>query len=217
MADGDTQQISVLIVDDHSVVREGLRSFLELHDDIKVIGEASSGAEAIRLTGRLSPDIVLMDLVMPGVDGIEATRQICAQFPRTKVIALTSFLEDEQLFPALDAGVSAYLMKDLSPRDLARAVCAVHAGESELHPDAAKKLMAEYQTRTDGPGAQSLTQRETEVLQLIATGLSNREIAERLVISQKTVKVHVSNILGKLNLSDRTQAAIYAIRQGLSG
>lgn len=216
MADAAPQPITVLIVDDHSVVREGLRSFLELHDDLQVVGEAGSGAEAIKLTGRLSPNIVLMDLVMPGVDGIEATRQICAQFPDTKVIALTSFLEDNQLFPALEAGVSAYLMKDLNPRDLARAIRNVHAGKSELHPDAAKKLMAKYQTRNDSPDVQGLTQRETEVLQLIATGLSNRAIADRLVISEKTVKVHVSNILGKLNLSDRTQAAIYAIRQGLS-
>jgi NarL family two-component system response regulator LiaR len=215
MGDVATQRITVLIVDDHSVVRDGLRSFLELHGDIQVVGEASGGAEAIELTGRLSPNIVLMDLVMPGVDGIEATRQICAKFPETKVIALTSFLEDEQVFPALEAGVSAYLMKDLSPSDLARAIRTVHDGKSELHPDAAKKLIAGYQTRRDSAGLQSLTQREIEVLQLIATGLSNREIAERLVISQKTVKVHVSNILGKLNLSDRTQAAIYAIKQGL--
>jgi NarL family two-component system response regulator LiaR len=217
MAERSIQHISVLIVDDHSVVREGLRAFLDLLDDIQVVGEASSGAEAVSLVGRLAPDIVLMDLVMPGVDGVEATRQICAQFPGTKVIALTSFLEDEQLFPALEAGVSGYLRKDLSPRDLARAIRTVHEGGSELHPDAAKKLIAGYQTPHDSPGVQSLTQREIEVLRLIAIGLSNAEIAERLVISQKTVKVHVSNILGKLNLSDRTQAAIYAIRQGLGG
>jgi NarL family two-component system response regulator LiaR len=215
MADTGTRPITVLIVDDHSVVREGLRSFLELHEDIHVVGEASSGTEAIELAGRLSPDIVLMDLVMPGVDGIEATRQICTRYPDTKVIALTSFLEDEQVFPALEAGVSGYLMKDLNPPDLARAIRTVHAGKSELHPDAARKLIDGFQGRVQSPSLRDLTPREIEVLQLIATGLSNREIAERLVISQKTVKVHVSNILGKLNLSDRIQAAIYAVKHGL--
>jgi NarL family two-component system response regulator LiaR len=209
------QPITVLIVDDHTVVRQGLRSFLDLHEDICVVGEASGGAEAIQLAGRLAPDIVLMDLLMPGVDGIEATRQICSCHPDTKVIALTSFLEDELVFPALEAGVSGYLMKDLAPPDLARAIRATHEGKSALHPEAARKLLDEFQHHREAPPIQDLTQREVEVLQLIARGLTNREIAERLVISQKTVKVHVSHILGKLSLSDRTQAAIFAIKQGL--
>ena len=217
MADTGNQPVRVLIVDDHSVVRQGLRSFLDLHQDIQVVGEASGGEEAVDLVGRLSPDIVLMDLVMPGVDGIEATRQICTRYPGTKVIALTSFLADEQLFPALEAGVSGYLMKDLTPPELARAIRTVHEGKAELHPDAAKKLMDEFQDRGGDVSTQELSHREVEVLRLVAKGLTNREIAEKLVISQKTVKVHVSNILSKLNLSDRTQAAIYAIKHGLGG
>ncbi len=215
MTDAGPQQITVLIVDDHSVVREGLRSFLDVQEDIRVVGEAGNGAEAIDAAGRLKPDIVLMDLVMPGLDGIEATRQICRRYPGTKVIALTSFLEDEQVFPALEAGVSGYLMKDLTPPDLARAIRTVHKGEAELHPGAAKKLIDGLQDQGSTPGLRDLTQREVQVLDLIATGLTNRQIAERLVISQKTVKVHVSSILSKLNLSDRTQAAIYALKHGL--
>jgi NarL family two-component system response regulator LiaR len=214
MSGAGTRHITVLIVDDHSVVREGLRSFLDMHEDIQVVGEASSGAEAIELAGRFLPDIVLMDLVMPGVDGIEATRQICAGYPNTKVIALTSFLEDAQVFPALEAGVSGYLMKDLTPPELARAIRTVHEGKAELHPGAAKKLIDGLQDRGSSPGTRDLTQREIQVLNLIATGLSNREIADRLVISPKTVKVHVSSILSKLNVSDRTQAAIYALKRG---
>ena len=214
MTDFGTRQITVLIVDDHSVVREGLRSFLDMQKDIQVVGEASNGAEAIELTGRLSPDIVLMDLVMPGVDGIEATRQICTRHPGSKDIALTSFLEDEQVFPALEAGVSGYLMKDLTPAELARAIRTVHEGKADLHPGAAKKLIDGLQDQRSSVMG-DLTQREVQVLDLIAKGLSNREIAERLVISPKTVKVHVSSILSKLNLSDRTQAAIYALKQGL--
>jgi NarL family two-component system response regulator LiaR len=215
MAHSDKRVITVLIVDDHAVVRQGLRTFLDLHKDIRVVGEASEGAEAIALVDRLAPDIVLMDLVMPGMDGIEATRQICARYPGTKVIALTSFLEDEQIFPALAAGVSGYLMKDLTPPELARAIRTVHEGKAELHPEAAKRLLDEFQVQREASPVQDLTQREVEVLELVARGLSNREIAERLTITHKTVKVHVSSILGKLNLSDRTQAAIFAIRQGL--
>lgn len=214
MTDLDGEQIRILIVDDHAVVRQGLRSFLDLHPDLRVVGEASGGAEAIELAIRLAPDVVLMDLVMPGVDGIEATRQICARCPGSKVIALTSFLADEQVFPALGAGAAGYLLKDVMPRDLARAIRTVHEGKSELHPDVAKKLIDDLQNRGDISAGRDLTQREIEVLYLIGRGLSNRDIAERLVISQKTVKVHVSSILGKLNLTDRTQAALYAIKHG---
>ncbi|NLF11824.1 MAG: response regulator transcription factor [Anaerolineaceae bacterium] len=215
MAQTNLHHITVLIVDDHSVVRQGLRTFLDLHDDIQVVGEASGGAEAIELAERLAPDIVLMDLVMPGMDGIEATRQIRAHYPGTKVIALTSFLEDELVFPALDAGVSGYLMKDLTPPELAQAIRTVHQGKADLHPEVARKLLDEFQAQREVSPIPDLTQREVEVLALIAKGLTNREIAERLVITQKTVKAHVSSILGKLNLSDRTQAAIFAIKQGL--
>lgn len=215
MAYSNGRAITVLIVDDHTVVRQGLRTFLDLHPDIQVIGEASGGAEAVELVGRLAPDIVLMDLVMPGMDGIEATRLICARHPRTKVIALTSFLEDEQLFPALDAGVCGYLMKDLTPPELAQAIRTVYEGQAELHPQAAKKLLDAFQVPDKTSPIQDLTQREVEVLRLVAMGLTNREIAERLSIAQKTVKVHMSSILGKLDLSDRTQAAIFAIKQGL--
>ena len=199
----------------YTVVRQGLRTFLDLHEDIRVVGEASGGAEAIELAGRLAPDIVLMDLVMPGMDGIEATREICKRCPGTKVIALTSFLEDAQIFPALDAGVSGYLMKDLTPPDLARAIRSVYEGKAELHPEAARKLLDEFQVQREASPIQDLTQREAQVLGLVAKGLTNQEIAESLVISQKTVKVHVSSILSKLGLSDRTQAAIFAIKQGL--
>ena len=215
MAQTNLHHITVLIVDDHSVVRQGLRTFLDLHDDIQVVGEASGGAEAIEMAERLAPDIVLMDLVMPGMDGIEATRQIRAHYPGTKVIALTSFLEDELVFPALDAGVSGYLMKDLTPPELAQAIRTVHQGKADLHPEVARKLLDEFQAQREVSPIPDLTQREVEVLALIAKGLTNREIAERLVITQKTVKAHVSSILGKLNLSDRTQAAIFAIKQGL--
>ncbi|MBN1316601.1 MAG: response regulator transcription factor [Anaerolineales bacterium] len=212
MSETGSRPITILVVDDHLVVRQGLRTFLDLHEDMRVVGEASNGIEAVELANQLAPDIILMDLVMPGMDGIEATRRICRQCPNTKVIALTSFLEDDHIFPALEAGVSGYLMKNLTPPELARAIRTVHEGKSELHPDAAKKVIDGYKKQQNKPNLEDLTQREMQVLELIAQGLSNREIAEKLLISQRTVKVHVSNILGKLNLSDRTQAAIYAIK-----
>lgn len=208
--------IRVLIVDDHSVVRQGLRSFLERHADIEIVGEAGGGTEAVELTVRLRPDIVLMDLVMPGLDGIEATRQIFARCPGTRVIALTSFLADEQVFPALEAGASGYLLKDVTPAELIRAIRTVHEGKSELHPAVARKVVDGLHAQAARPAPEPLTTRELEVLRQIASGLSNREIAEALTISEKTVKVHVGNILHKLNLSDRTQAAVYALRNGLA-
>ncbi len=204
-------QIRVLLVDDHSVVRQGLRSFLELLGDIQIVGEASGGAEAVDLAIQLSPDIVLMDLVMPGLNGIEATRQICARCPNTKVIALTSFLADEHIYPALAAGASGYLLKDVTPSELAQAIRTVYQGKAELHPEVAKRIIQGFQDQNTEPSEQKLTPREVEVLGLISQGLSNQEIADRLIISPKTVKVHVGNILSKLNLTDRTQAAIYAL------
>ena len=203
--------IRVLLVDDHSVVRQGLRSFLELLDDIQIVGEVSGGAEAVDLAIQLSPDIVLMDLVMPGMNGIEATRQICDRCPATKVIALTSFLSDEHIFPALAAGASGYLLKDVTPSELVQAIRVVYQGKAELHPEVAKRIIEGLQGQNTEPGEQKLTPREVEVLGLISQGLSNQEIADRLTISPKTVKVHVGNILSKLNLTDRTQAAIYAL------
>ena len=194
-----------------------MRTFLELQDDIEVVGEAENGLEAVEQTRQQGPDVVLMDLVMPEMDGIEATRQICALFPGTKVIALTSFAGDDKVFPAIKAGAAGYQLKDVSPHDLVDAVRAAHRGETLLHPEIAKKLMAEVATREEKsePDPDVLTERELDVLGLIARGFSNHQIAEELTISEKTVKTHVSNILSKLHVDDRTQAAIYALKKGL--
>lgn len=209
-------KITILVVDDHAVVRQGLRTFLELQADMAVVGEASNGLEAVEQARRLLPDLVLMDLVMPHLDGIEATRRIRALSPTTQVLVLTSFTEDDKVFPAIKAGALGYLLKDVTPGDLIKAVQAAHRSEVQLHPEIAKKLMSEFATRLDSSSPEALTERELEVLRLIARGLSNQEISQTLVISHKTVKTHVSNILSKLHLADRTQAAIYAWRQGLA-
>jgi NarL family two-component system response regulator LiaR len=212
------EKIKVLIVDDHQVVRQGLRTFLELHDDVVVVGEAGDGVTAVEMVRRLEPDVILMDLVMPQLDGIAATRQVKSLGIHSKVIALTSFTEDDKVFPAIQAGASSYLLKDVSPDDLVEAIRAVHRGEARLHPDIARKLM-EQVAHQAGPShetlAGDLTAREREVVRLVAQGRSNSEIARALFISDKTVKTHVSNILSKLNLQDRTQLAIYAIKKGL--
>jgi DNA-binding NarL/FixJ family response regulator len=208
--------IRVLIVDDHAVVRRGLRTFLELQDEIDVVGEAADGEEAVAAVDELAPDVVLMDLVMPRVDGVEAIRQVRERRPATRVIALTSFLDDDKLFPAVRAGAAGYLLKDVQPQELVSAIRTVHAGESLLHPAAAARLMAQVASdgaRTDP--ASLLTPREREVLVLLSRGLPNKVIARELGVSEKTVKTHVSNLLGKLGLSDRTQAALYAVREGL--
>jgi len=216
-----TDKIKVLIVDDHQVVRQGLRTFLELHDDMAVVGEAGNGSAALEMIRRLEPDIVLMDLVMPGLDGIAATRQAMALGTRTQVIALTSFAEDDKVFPAIEAGASSYLLKDVSPDALVEAIRAVHRGEARLHPDIARKLMQATRVAHQASGgtpalAGDLTDREREVIRLVARGCSNHDIAQELVISEKTVKTHISHVLGKLNLDDRTQLAIYAIKKGLA-
>jgi len=221
------EKIRVLIVDDHAVVRQGLRTFLELQDDpsglpIEVVAEATNGLEAVEEARRTQPDIVLLDLVMPEMDGIQATPRIVEASPRSRVIILTSFGEEDKVFPAIRAGAQGYLLKDISPDDLAKAVREAHRGRVQLHPEAAKKLMSAIAEKEEAPVGRSrqsapdeLTERELEVLRLIAAGLSNRDIAEKMVISEKTVKTHVSSILGKLHLDDRTQAAIYALRHGL--
>ena len=210
--------ITVLIVDDHLVVRQGLRTFLDLHDDIQIVGEAMDGETAIEMTRQLAPDVVLMDLVMPGLDGITATSRIKSLGLGTKVIALTSFTDDDKVFPAIQAGASSYLLKDVSPDALVDAIRAAHRGEARLHPEVMRKLMdqvtAQSRSHKQENGPQ-LTDREQEVIRLVVQGKSNREIADALVISEKTAKAHISNIHGKLGLDDRTQMAVYAIKHGL--
>ncbi len=210
--------VKVLIVDDHRVVRQGLRTFLGLNESIQVVGEAEDGQEAVALAEKLLPDVILMDLVMPHLDGITATSRIKALGLGARVIALTSFAEDDKVFPAIQAGASSYLLKDVSPEDLVEAIHAAYRGESRLHPDILRKLMKQVTAQpasTKGLEASLLTERENEVIRLVARGKSNREIAETLVISEKTAKAHISNILGKLGLDDRTQMAVFAFKAGL--
>lgn len=210
-----SERISVLIADDHPVVRQGLRTFLELQEDMEIVGEAAGGEEAVALVQELLPDVVLMDLVMPGVDGVEATRRIRDVSPATKVIALTSFTDDETVFASIKAGAAGYLLKDVRPQALSEAIRTVHRGEALLHPTIAAKLMQEFAQRDKRSAKDPLTEREHDVLRHIARGMSNKEIAAALVLSEKTIKTHVSNILQKLHLADRTQAALYAVKEGL--
>lgn len=215
--------IRVLLADDHAMVRQGLRTFLELQDNsnelpIKVVGEAVNGFEAVELARRIQPDIVLLDLVMPGMDGIQATTKILECSPNARVLILTSFGEEDKVVPAIRAGAHGYLLKDITPDKLVQAIRDAYRGEVQLHPNVAKKLMSavsEKKAEADRPAASDLTAREIEVLGLLGRAMSNHEIAERLYISEKTVKTHVSSILGKLNLEDRTQAALYAVKHGI--
>ncbi|MCB9078274.1 MAG: response regulator transcription factor [Anaerolineaceae bacterium] len=212
-----TEAISVLIVDDHRVVRQGVRAFLETQPGIMVVAEADSGEASIQLVQEHAPDVVLMDLVMPGMDGVETTRQVKKVSPRTQIIVLTSYHQDEYIFPAIRAGALSYLLKDAQPEELANAVRKAAKGEAVLHPRVAARVVQElHGVRQDSPNPfTELSDRELEVLRLIADGLNNADIAEQLVISEKTVKSHVSNILSKLHLGDRTQAAVYAWREGV--
>jgi DNA-binding NarL/FixJ family response regulator len=205
--------IRILIADDHGVVRQGLKMYLELDPELEIVGQAVDGAEALRMACELKPDVVLMDLLMPAMDGIAATKAIRHELPDVEVIALTSVLEDSAVFDAMRAGAVGYLLKDTNAKALCQAVKAAAAGQVQLSPQVAERLMREVPA-PESP--EKLTKRETEVLQLLARGRSNKEIAADLSIVEKTVKTHVSNILGKLGVSSRTQAALHAIRIGLA-
>jgi len=212
-----SNSVTVVIVDDHFVVREGVRALFETQPDISIMGEAASGEEAVRLCANYAPDVVLMDLLMPGLNGVEATRQIKQVSPRSQVIVLTSYHEDEHILPAIRAGALSYLLKEAGPDELLAAVQKAARGETTIHPRVAAKMMRALQdadAKEENP-FDDLSKRELEVLRLIAEGLSNAAIGEALFISEKTVKSHVGNILSKLHLADRTQAAVYAWRRGL--
>ncbi len=209
--------IRIILVDDHNMVRMGLKAYFSTLPDIQVIGEAASGEEAVRLAAELTPDVILMDLLMPGMDGVEATRQVKKVSPHTQVIVVTSYHEDEHIFPAIRAGALSYVLKDIDPDELAEAIRRANAGEAVINPRVATRLVKELHGPRDeavNPFSE-LTDREMEVLRQIAAGKSNHEIAEVLVISEKTVKTHITNLLTKLHLSDRTQAAVYAWQEGI--
>ena len=211
------EKISVLLVDDHKVVRRGLRTFLSTYPDIEVVGEAESGVAAVEFVERLAPDVVLMDLVMPGMDGVEATRHVRETGLQTRVIVLTSFGNDDKVFPALKAGALSYLLKDVEPEELVGAVRAARRGKASIHPQVATRLVREVSSpssRADSP-LDRLTDREREVLSLVAQGMGNAAIARHLFIGERTVKTHVSSVLRKLRLEDRTQAALLALRERL--
>ena len=209
--------VRVLIVDDHTIVRRGINALLAETVDIEVIGEANNGQEAIRLAKQLEPDVILMDLLMPKMDGIEATRQITSQQPHMRVLVLTSFVGDEKIFPAIKAGALGYLLKDSDPSELIHSIYQVHRGEPTLHSSIARKMLKEImETPTSKLTPDPLTAREVEVLKLLAKGLSNEEIAAQLFISEVTVRTHISHILAKLHLANRVQATLYALREGIS-
>jgi len=210
------EPIRVLIADDHAIVRKGLRALLATEPGIEIVGEAQDGKQAITESHRLRPDVILMDLVMPRLDGITAIRHISAHQPETRILVLTSFSTDDKIFPAVKAGALGYLLKDSGPDELISAIRQVHQGESSLHPHVARKLLEELARPSSQPDSDPLSDREIEVLQLVAQGQSNQQIAAQLAIKEATVRTHVSNILNKLHLSSRTQAALYALRAGLA-
>jgi NarL family two-component system response regulator LiaR len=207
-----SEAIRVLIADDHAVLREGLRSFLELQEGIEIVGDAADGEEAVALAEQLRPGVVLMDLVMPKLDGVEAMRALRERVPDARVIILTSYIDDDRLLPAIRAGAAGYLLKNAEPQELARAIRTAEAGEALIDPSVAARLVERLATddRRDDYG--SLTPREREVLELIGRGFSNKRIAQELGVAEKTVKTHVTHVLGKLGVADRTQAALYAAR-----
>lgn len=209
--------IRVLIADDHPIVREGLRTLLASEPGMEMVGEAANGAEAVALARELQPDVILMDLIMPVKDGLQAIGEIKGENPQVPILVLTSFAEEDNVFPAIRAGALGYLLKDTAPDQLLQAIYDVHRGESSLHPSIALQLIRELNQPSDlPPAADPLSQREMQVLKLLAQGLTNQEIADRLVISEWTVRTHVRNILGKLHLANRTQATLYALREGIA-
>ncbi|MGD2164873.1 MAG: response regulator transcription factor [Anaerolineae bacterium] len=212
-----SELIRVLVVDDHVIVRRGIRALLATEPEIEVTGEAEDGHEALKKIKALRPDVILLDLLMPRMDGIEVTRRAIAENPDARILVLTSFAADDKVFPAIKAGALGYLLKDTGPGELVRAIRRVHRGESSLSPAVARKVLQELSRPSDRPPTpEPLTEREVEVLQVVARGKSNQEIAAELMISEATVRTHVSNILGKLHLASRTQATLYALREGLA-
>lgn len=212
-----TESIRILIADDHAVVREGLRTLIGTEPGMEVLGEAADGIEAVQKAYTLRPDVILLDMMMPRKDGLEAIKEIIHQDPGARILVLTSFSHDDKVFPAIKAGALGYLLKNASPQALLRAIRDVHQGGRTMSPDIASKLMRELQRTSDlRPTEEPLTEREVDVLRLVAQGMTNQEIAETLIIGVGTVRTHVSNILAKLHLANRTQAALYALREGLS-
>lgn len=212
-----SETIRILIADDHAIVREGLRALFATEPNLELVAEAADGMEAVDKARALKPDVILLDMMMPRKDGLQAIGEIMKENPNARVLVLTSFAEDEKVFPAIKAGALGYLLKDSSPQELIQAIQNVYRGEASLHPTIARKLMREL-SQPPGlpPTTDPLTEREVEILRLVAQGLSNDEIAERLVISERTVRTHVSHILDKLHLANRTQMALYAVREGIA-
>ncbi len=213
----ETNPIRILIADDHAVVREGLRSFIQIKPDLEVVGEAADGIEVVEKARHLQPDVILLDIVMPRQDGIQAIEQLQQEGSQARILVITSFAEDDLIFPAIKAGALGYLLKDSTPQELIHAIHTVNSGESTLHPTVARKLIEELNRKPELPLTEEpLTERELEVLRLLARGYSNREIAGQLHLSERTVGKYTSNILDKLHLANRTQAALYALRKGIA-
>jgi NarL family two-component system response regulator LiaR len=212
-----SEKIRILIADDHAIVREGLRALFATEPDLELVAEASDGVEAVDKVRAMQPDMILLDMMMPRKDGLGAISEIIKENPKARILVLTSFAEDEKVFPAIKAGALGYLLKDSSPQELLQAIQNVYRGEASLHPTIARKLMRELsQPPSLPPTTDPLTEREVEVLRLVAQGLSNDDIAEKLVVSERTVRTHVSHILDKLHLANRTQMALYAVREGIA-